>query len=640
MIKKISFSVVLLAVLLFMNTSCEKWLDVNKNVDAPAQVEGYLYLAGILQAYNGMYYDVRATGGLTQMLGTTSYTQFANHYYYEASDAGGEMWRFTYWLQGMNLENMINQSVAKEDWTLAGIGYAIKAFSWDQMTKHHGDLILKDAFVPGLLAHRYDYQDTIYPYIRKWAYKAIEYLSMTDNHSYGTTISANDYIYGGNKAKWIKFAYGVIVRNLASLSNKTDFVTNYAPELVIAAGKSLATFDDDATLKIGGGGASAAQSAYNNFWGTYRVNLNYVYFQHEYAVQVFTGTVPQYDEATGNKVPIAGNTYYPYVLASPQIICDTIITVPGHYDPRVAVKLSTIDDANYDNLANAYKIKKRKYYGGSFGGAAGPIGTAPSVYGRNSSSAYTSTNNAAHDGKGRWLFRDDAPYILMTCAEIKFCLAEALWKLGQKPEAFQAFKDGVRADLDFTGNYISTGTPGVIEGGIITTKGVTGGDKITKAVYSTIANEYAAGPYVNGLALADFSLSHIMMQKWIALYPWGAEEAWVDMRKYHYDLAYTGDYPSKGNGWTISSVAQKWDSNPTKVYKGLYLPSADVSNRRAAFNTYNDGSPCYRIRPRYNSEYMWNKPSLSTLLPVSGTAVNYQCSIPWFAYPGNYPTTK
>jgi hypothetical protein len=228
----------------------------------------------------------------------------------------------------------------------------------------------------------------------------------------------------------------------------------------------------------------------------------------------------------------------------------------------------------------------------------------------------------------------------MTCAEIKFCLAEAYWKLGQKSDALIAFKAGVKADLDFTANYISPGIQGLTENGVVTTKGVTGGDKVTKTVFTAMASEYAAGPYVDGLALADFSLSHIMMQKWVALYPWGASEAWVDMRKYHYDIAYTGEYPSSGNGWDLSTVAQKWDTDNSKVYKGFYLAPAQVQSRKGTYNVKNSGSPCYRIRPRYNSEYMWNKPSLTGLLPISGTADNYQCSIPWFAYPGEPPTTK
>jgi len=215
----------------------------------------------------------------------------------------------------------------------------------------------------------------------------------------------------------------------------------------------------------------------------------------------------------------------------------------------------------------------------------------------------------------------------MTCAELKLCLAETYWKLGMKAEALQAFKDGVAADLEFTGAHIDAGAKGQ----------AAGGDKITPAVYRAAADEYLDGPYVNGLDINDFTLSHIMMQKWVALYPWGASEAWVDMRKYHYDIAYTGDYPSNGNGWTISTLDQKWDTDDTKVYKGLYLAPAQVQGRKGTYNTFNDGSPCYRIRPRYNSEYMWNKPSLEALKPISGMANNYQCSIPWFAYPGEMP---
>lgn len=609
--------------LLFSTTACEDYLDVNKNIDAPDHVDGYLYLAGILQSYQGMYWDIRAIGPLTQMMGSSSYDEFARHEYIAGSDAGGEVWRSVYWLQGMNLENLIKQSVEAEDWTLAGIGYAIKAYSWDQMTKIHGDLPMKDAFVPGLLSHNYDYQADIYPQVREWAYKAIEYLEMEDTHNYGAKITANDFIYGGDKSKWIKFAYGVIVRNLASLSNKNDFTTAYAQELIDAAGKSFASSADDATLAVAGGSADAPYSAYNNFWGTNRTNLSRSWFQHEYAVQVFTGSVPKYDESTGEKVPaVMGD--YPYELADKQIVCDTLVEQTGHYDPRVAVKLATVDDPTYSKIGDADFVKAYTYQGGTFTSTNGPLGAAPSFYGRNASSSTVT------DGKGKWIYRDDAPYILMTCAEIKFCLAETLWKQGNTSGALEAFKEGVKADLEFTGKYIFPGTIG----------SAAGGDKITTGVYQALANEYAAGPYVDGLALADFSLSHIMMQKWVALYPWGAQEAWVDMRKYHYDIDYSGEYPTSGDGWDVTTVNQKWDTDATKVYKGLYLAPAQVAHRKSAYNIKNEGSPSYRLRPRYNSEYMWNKASLGSLLPIAGTADNYHCSIPWFAYPSDLPTSN
>ncbi len=110
--KKIT-SYLLLVLLVIGLTSCEKFLDVNRNVDAPDQesVDAGLYLPGILSAYQGFYWDIRALGPLSQMMGTSSYSNFAANYYSTASDAGGEMWRMTYWLQGMNLENLSNESI-------------------------------------------------------------------------------------------------------------------------------------------------------------------------------------------------------------------------------------------------------------------------------------------------------------------------------------------------------------------------------------------------------------------------------------------------------------------------------------------------------------------------------------------------
>lgn len=603
---------------------CKKYLDVNKNIDAPSEAEGYLYLANNIQQLQGVYWDIRALGPLTQMMGTTAsyFNLYAQHYYGAARDEGAEIWRVVYWNQGMNLENMINQSIEAEEYTLAGIGLALKAFSWDMMTKIYGELPMKDAFVPGLLSHNYDYQDEIYPQVRDWAYQAIEMLEKTDHTVYGSKLTNNDFIYGGNKDQWIKFAYGVIVRNLASLSNKSDFSSAYAQELIDAAGKSFQSPADDATIRIAAGSQSAPYSGYNNFWGTARNNLNRVYFQHEYAVQVFTGTVPEYDQATGDKVRQDGNALYPYKPAVKQVVTDTLKNVVGHFDPRVAVKLATTSNPNYENIDNADSVKAYTYYGGSFTSLSGPIGTAPSYYGRNVNATWTGNE---HDGIGRWLYRDNAPYILTTYAEIQFCLAEAYWKLNQPSQAFDAFQKGVRADMEFTARYISPGKEG----------SPTGGDKITKGVFDALANEYLNGPYVANVT--DFSLSHIMMQKWVALYPWGAPEVWVDMRKYHYDIDYTGEYPSNGNGWIQAEVNQKWDTDPRKVYKGFYLGPAQVQSRKSRYNVLNEGSPSYRIRPRYNSEYMWNKGALEGLKPISGMAPNYQTSIPWFAYPGNMP---
>lgn len=618
-------------------TSCDDFLDVNKNTDAPDYVEGYLYLAGIQQAYYGIYFDLRALCPLTQMMGTSSYTSFANNYYSKASDAGGEAWRMVYWNQGMNLENMINQSEAAENWTLAGIGYAIKAYSWDFLTKVNGEAPMKQAFVPGLLSHEYDYQDAIYDQVRVWAKKAIECLEKEDKTNYGTRISQNDYIYGGDKAKWIKFAYAVIARNLASLTNKNDFKQKYYDEFIDACNKAFASNDDNALLKITGGGADAAQSAYNNFWGPYRGNLSNSYWQHDFAVQTMTGTMPIYNEE-GNKIThtiIVKNDKgedveqthprFPYELAEKQIICDTLEEV-GHFDPRPLLKLGTASGNDTTGVKDPKLLRKYYFKGSGFTSATGPIGQAENFWGR------TEAITDAKDGEGRWLYSNGAPYVLTTYAELLFDLAEVQFKYGSKADAFETWKKAIAADMEFSAKYIQKESLATVGGKVYHQ-----GDKVDQATFKAMAQEYLNGPFVAGLPMSEFSLSHIMMQKYIALFPWGASEVWVDLRKYHFDIAYTGDVPSFGNGWDKTLINQKRDDDATKVYKGFYLAPANVQGRRSAYNERNNGAPCYRLRPRYNSEYMWNLNNLKALKPIPGDADDYQCSIPWFAYPGDMP---
>ncbi len=636
--KKNKFLYIIATIMMALSTtSCDDFLDVNKNTDAPDYVEGYLYLAGIQQAYYGIYYDLRALCPLTQMMGTSSYTNFANNYYTKASDAGGEAWRMVYWNQGMNLENMINQSEAAENWTLAGIGYAIKAYSWDFLTKVNGEAPMKQAFVPGLLSHEYDYQDAIYDQVRVWAKKAIECLEKEDKTNYGTRISQNDYIYGGDKAKWIKFAYAVIARNLASLTNKNDFKQKYYDEFIDACNKAFASNDDNALVKITGGGADAAQSAYNNFWGPYRGNLSNSYWQHDFAVQTMTGTMPIYNQE-GNKIThtiIVKNDKgedveqthprFPYELAEKQIICDTLEEV-GHFDPRPLLKLGTASGNDTTGVKDPKLFRKYYFKGSGFTGATGPIGQAENFWGR------TEAITDAKDGEGRWLYSNGAPYVLTTYAEVLFDLAEVQFKYGSKADAFETWKKAIAADMEFSAKYIQKESLVTVG-----SKVYHQGDKVDQATFKAMAQEYLNGPFVAGLPMSEFSLSHIMMQKYIALFPWGAPEVWVDLRKYHFDIAYTGDVPSFGNGWDKTLINQKRDEDATKVYKGFYLAPANVQGRRSAYNERNNGAPCYRLRPRYNSEYMWNLNNLKALKPIPGDADDYQCSIPWFAYPGDMP---
>ena len=641
--KKI-FSILLLCSFMFTFTSCENYLDVNKNVDAPDKISAELYLAGLLDVWQGVYDDNRFANSIAQVQGASS--NYTSHYHNGASDTGAEMWRVTYWLQGVNLENMINQALESESYTLAGIGYIIKAYSWDWCTKYHGDMPMKQAYVPGILSFDYDYQPEIFEQVREWAKTGIELLEREDNTVYGNTLKELDLIFAGDKDKWIKFGHGIIVINLSALTKKADFKEKYYQDLVSHAKLALSSPSDDVTLLTLGGAGDAQFSAYNNKWGPYRGTGSDSYYPTDFTVQIMTGTLPLYDKDTGDRVdatPDANGDIdedYPWELSPIQYVTDTSKVV-GPFDPRRTAKIGSTDARFYKDMTNVDSIKSWMYYGSNRSGGQGPIAYAANLWG--SRAGYASTSSI--DGVGRWLYRNDAPYILMTAAEIQFCVAEAEFVAGNKSAALDAFKKGIAYDLEFTARYLVPGKP--LEDGVDANGNTVykqyganpGGDVIATATFNQLAQEYIDGPYVNGMTEADLTLSHIMLQKLVALFPWGGIETWTDMRKYHYDIKYSGDYPSLNNGWTLTTVDQKWDDDPTKVYKGLYLAPAQVEFCRGTYNTKNEGSPAYRVKPRYNSEYMWNRAGLDALKPISGLADNYHCSIPWFAYPGDYPAS-
>ncbi len=171
-----------------------------------------------------------------------------------------------------------------------------------------------------------------------------------------------------------------------------------------------------------------------------------------------------------------------------------------------------------------------------------------------------------YPGTGRWIYDDKAAHYIMTYAEILFMKAEAAFNKGDKATAFDTYKKAIAAHMDFCG--------------------------VSAANKATFLASAAIPATADALGIAD-----IMQQKYIALYFHGAIETWVDMRRYHY--------------------------NPL-VYTTFVTPTG------AFLYPDNGGKLAYRVRPRYNSEYVWNLASLSKLY---GDKPDYHTIEQWFSQP-------
>ena len=182
---------------------------------------------------------------------------------------------------------------------------------------------------------------------------------------------------------------------------------------------------------------------------------------------------------------------------------------------------------------------------------------------------------------GRYIFADKAKIPIMTYAQLQFIKAEAAYRMGDKGTALTAYRNGVAAHIDWVNsrNLDDGQTPSQIS-----------------------AAEKAAFLADPNIVPANITLTHIMSQKYIALWGWGHNEIWLDMRRYHY----TDTDPASGK----------------QVYPGFAAPT----------NLYpdNGGKVVQRIRPRYNSEYVWNIPALQV---IGGTALDYHTKPLWIIQP-------
>ena len=198
-------------------------------------------------------------------------------------------------------------------------------------------------------------------------------------------------------------------------------------------------------------------------------------------------------------------------------------------------------------------------------------------------------------GKGRYIFLNNSQYPVMTASEMQFILAEAYLRKGNKAAALTAYTNGISLNFDMLSNNYATNVPT--------------GVQITPAVKAGFLANTAVVP----ASPSALTLPMVMLQKYIALYGWGVQETWVDMRRYHYT--------------DMDNVT----SSGTQVYAGFTPPSGG--------NLYvnNSGKLVYRARMRYNSEYLYDIPSLMQIGAVSdliGTQVlDYHTKPTWFSQP-------
>ncbi|MFT4204851.1 MAG: SusD/RagB family nutrient-binding outer membrane lipoprotein [Chitinophagaceae bacterium] len=450
-----------------------------------------------------------------------------------SSDLFGTMWAAFYYGHGQNLNYVVSRASTEGLWDYVGASRAIRGWGWLELGNQYANaIIVKEAFDRSLASFSYDSLQLAYDSCRQACYDALVYLNTTVSNSDFATADA--YFLGGDISKWKKFTYGILARSYAYLSNTSEYKPDSA---IYYANLAMTSNADNATCLFAATGISGT----SNYFGPLRANV---------------GSLRQ-------------GAYIADLMSGRNTEAFTDVT-----DPRLWYMLRENTDSTFYGVTPAVEgtssltsnLRPQNFWGSSYSSTAAPTTVA-----------------------GRYLFRDAAPFPLMTASEMQFIIAEASYIKGDYTTALTAYENGINLNFDMLSTYYATNVP------------------TSRLITSTNTAEYLANTSVVPTSASSLTLSQIMLQKYIALFGWGTQETWTDMRRYHY----TDLDPVTG----------------TQVYAG-FSP--------AGGNLYIDNASkyVYRARPRYNSEYLYDIPSLQAVgaVDASGSLVaTYHTVEPWFA---------
>lgn len=527
-----------LATGLLAAAGCKKFLDINRNPSNPQVPKAEFMISRIIfQMANGTSQDYMQLFKLVQYWSSTA----ANDNYEKhgasgtGSDITGVIWRMNYADLGLNIEEMIKDGIDNKKYEYAGIGYAIKAWSFQMTTDMYGEIILDEAFTdPNKLTFRYQYQRDVYERVREWSNLAIKYLDMKSPVDYSGPLSggSGDFMYRGDVNKWKKFVYGNLALQYGHLINKPNFAATYADSVLKYVDLSFINTSEDATVKF-----TASNSDDSNVFGP----LSGDFFSltnsanarvSSTILNLLTGGV----RGTPTVDPITSVDPRLSRLLSPQVPAVTVPPTPGIYKGNTPTK-----------------------------GTVAP-GTTPHVLGPPS-------GVTTEPYLGKYLFHNKAEYVIMSYSQLQFAKAEALFIKGNKTDALAAYKNAIRAHMAFVNTY------GKANNVLISQPEIEAYMVSTEVAQTT----------------ADLKISDIMNQKYIAQWGWAGLEQWCDLRKYHY--------------------------SPTVFTQYYQLTGGE-------FAANNGGKYAYRYRPRYNSEYAWNRNELDKW---GGLAADYNTKETWFS---------
>ena len=549
-------------------TSCEDILDDNVNPDAAPGVSAELGLPVIIfygaqTNYDHAEYNVY----LSQCLTTTSKSATSSYAY-----KGGwqfltmnrhPQWRRHFYDIGANVNELLRNAEAVNSPNYTFIARAIRLMSMQLTTDAFGDMPRSNAYLSN--SPTYDTQASIYAWMLEEADALINGYNNGEfeSESNQQITQSMDRVYAGDLHKWLGLVHAVKARILLRNIPNVDTSTGTLNSIIAAADEAIKIWQSDPMY----GTFFGSEPRYNFDGGTQQQNSPWSDSQ-----PIINGW-----ESRGNLLTDAlpSKFFMENCLgvfnAADENRAGSFVTGRGFADdPRASLLFEPrTGPTSATNSSAVYKLRWLENNIGS--GTSFIQANYPNMY----AGAYAGSTTA---------------YVpLFTMEELYFIKAEAQYWLGNTVEACNLAKEATRYNIQRHLEAFQKKYPAVIYPGQVT---ATGWQRIdprelnpvtvetyekSEARWNNIVNAFLdnvdqpAGDNVVPVKAvtdastpgnhhwffnpAEFSLSDLMIQKYISMYM--QPEQWTDMRRYHYS--------NERNGYGIGN-------NNEIVYPGLRRP--------------------------------------------------------------------
>ncbi len=513
--------------------SCTDWLDINVDPNTPtaesatietrlAHIEFYMNSA---YQFAGMR-SYMAMGDMTMNSRTSTYGGMSQWLPVNAINTTPYQWFLVG--AGPNLQDLYDKAMAQGAYHYAGASRLIHAYGYMLMTDLYGEMPYTEGLGKEALP-KYDNGKTIFLGCLNEIDEAIELFQKTQETSV-SALSVGDSWNNGDANKWLKMAYLFKARWINHLSKKG--AGSYkegkwdANEILACLAKAHAGIDDNTVYNHTDDNGPTHDVLnwdepvdYAPLFSVLGMNSNY--FVTRMLVDNFTNFAN-----SGVEDPRADKVI-PWAYSEQGAGSPAGLKWNGNWRRSAGIDMNTLIRLEKAPYASSFSDANGWYIDPAAG--AERLGDTIYVHMKSSAKGYFSNKDLlarqlASDDRsatsGGFYIRPSSPTYIATYHEACFIKAEVLFKQGNSAEAFEAYKEGIKANIQAMNLKLNTWC--------------SEDDGLKKCPSFTPMEQADIDNYLaNGIGTAaNLTLAKIMTQKRMAML--FSVEIFNDMRRYDY----------------------------------------------------------------------------------------------------------